>query len=193
MSNSILVTYATRFGSTEEVAEAIAEALRERGQAVDCLTMDTVQGLSGYRAILIGSAVNYAAWLPAAVEFVQANREALKQTPVALFTVHIQNIADDPESRQRRQAYLDEVRPYVQPVSEGYFAGRFDRRGARELLPRWMAWLVPTFDYRKWEKIKAWAKSLQPLLDQVPVATTAAAKAAKSIQMKGDDHVTVST
>ena len=32
-------------------------------------------------------------------------------------------------------AYLDAVCPLVQPVAEAFFAGRFDRRGATQLLP----------------------------------------------------------
>lgn len=164
MTDLILVTYATRFGSTEEVAEAIAQTLREGGHMVDCWSMAEVRSLEGYTAVVLGSAVNYGKWIPVAAEFVREHQDALGDVPVALFTVHIQNIADDAASRQNRFAYLNEVRPYVQPVCEGFFAGRFNRHAAVELIPRWLAFFVPTFDFRKWDKIRTWANSLPALL-----------------------------
>ena len=166
MTDSILVTYATRFGSTEEVAEAVAQTLRDSGYTVDCRSMAEVQSLDEYDAVVLGSAVNYTNWLPPAIDFVCEHQEALADVPVALFTVHIQNIADDEKSRRKRLAYLDEVRPYLQSVSEGFFAGRFNRHAAVELIPRWLALIVPTFDFRKWDKIRTWANSLPPLLMQ---------------------------
>ena len=166
MTDSILVTYATRFGSTEEVAEAVAKTLRDSGYTVDCRPTVEVQSLDEYDAVVLGSAVNYANWLPPAIDFVREHQDALVEVPVALFTVHIQNIGDDEQSRQKRLAYLDEVRPYVQAVSEGFFAGRFNRHAAVELIPRWLALIVPPFDFRKWDKISIWANSLPALLLQ---------------------------
>jgi menaquinone-dependent protoporphyrinogen oxidase len=43
MSASVLVGYATRYGSTREVAEAIAAALREHGLEVDFQPMQKVR------------------------------------------------------------------------------------------------------------------------------------------------------
>jgi len=55
MSDSILVTYATRYGSTQEVAEAIAATLRESGLEVDIQPMRKVQTLERFRAIVMGA------------------------------------------------------------------------------------------------------------------------------------------
>ena len=178
MSKIVLVTYATRFGSTQDVAEAISKTLDQKGFQVDCRPMADVDSLQQYEAILIGSSVNYANWLPNAIEFVKANQAMLNQRPVALFTVHIQNIGEDAESRKNRLAYLDEVRPYLNPVAEGYFAGRFNRHAAAELMPRWFARFIPTFDLRKWEKINTWAEHLPALFKQ-------------QVQTKGENHVTI--
>lgn len=166
MTLTILVTYATRFGSTEEVAQAIAETLRQDGHNVHCRLMANVHTFIGYHFVVLGSAVNYANWLPTAVDFVRDNQHDLNQLPAALFTVHIQNTGDDADSRQNRMAYLDDVRPYLQPISEGYFAGRFNRRAATELMPKWLAVLMPTIDLRKWQKIRTWAHALSALLPQ---------------------------
>ena len=59
MSTSILVGYATRYGSTQEVAEAIAATLREDGTAVDCRPLKEVKTLEGYTARRGGGAALY--------------------------------------------------------------------------------------------------------------------------------------
>lgn len=164
MNNRILITYATYAGSTVEVAAAIGETLGARGFSVDVRPVQDQPPIDGYQAVLIGSAIHHAHWLPAAVDFVTANQAALQRIPVALFCVHIQNTGNDEASRQRRIAYLDEVRPLLRSNAEGFFAGRFDRRGAALLLPGWLARLVPNIDLRNWETIRAWATNLSPLL-----------------------------
>ena len=55
MSDKILVTYATRYGSTQEVAEKVAATLRESGLAVDVQPAKQVRTLDGYRAVVVGA------------------------------------------------------------------------------------------------------------------------------------------
>lgn len=164
MSEQILVTYATCFGSTQEVAETIAARLREQGVAVDLRPMAEVDSLDGYGAALLGSAVQHGTWLPEALAFAEAHQQALRLMPVALFSVHITNLGNDAASQRNRRAFLDSVRPLVQPVTEVFFAGKFDRRGAALLLPRWAARFIPTMDMRKWQTIHAWADDVPALL-----------------------------
>ena len=42
MTSRVLVAYATKKGSTREVAETVAEVLRERGSDVDLVPADAV-------------------------------------------------------------------------------------------------------------------------------------------------------
>jgi menaquinone-dependent protoporphyrinogen oxidase len=179
MKQRILVAYASETGSTMGVAAAIGEQLAAQSSSVDVrpITGESDDasptplqlgdaGSPQYAAVVIGSAVQYGQWLPAAIQFVADNREVLGRVPVALFCVHIQNRGDDATSRRNRLAYLDAVRSQLQAVDEGYFDGRFDRRGAKKMLPRWVAWMVPTLDLRNWTKIRAWAGHIRPLLLQ---------------------------
>ena len=57
MSASVLVAYATRYGSTQEVAEAVAATLRERRLAVDIEPMRQVRTLDRNRAIVLGASL----------------------------------------------------------------------------------------------------------------------------------------
>jgi menaquinone-dependent protoporphyrinogen oxidase len=163
MNNRVLIAYATYAGSTVEVAAAIGETLGARGFSVDVKPIQDELQVDGYQAVLIGSAVHHGHWLPEAVDFVKANQVALQRVPVALFCVHIQNMGNDEMSRQRRLAYLNEVRPLLQPIAEGFFAGRFNRRGAALLLPAWLARFIPNIDLRNWKTICTWAASLSSL------------------------------
>jgi len=159
MATSVLVAYATQFGSTAEIADAIGATLREAGADVDVLSVGEVGQIEAYRAVVVGSAVHRGHLLPEVVAFVQRHQAFLGRVPVALFCVHISS----PPPRAR-EAYLDDVRGLVEPVAEGYFTGRFDRRGAALLIPRLLAWLVPPIDRRNWREIRGWASRLGPLL-----------------------------
>lgn len=160
MNNRVLVAYATYAGSTADVATAIGKTLGDRGFSVDVKPVQEKPPVDGYQAVLIGSAVHNGNCLPEAVDFVKTNQQALGRVPVALFTVHITNLGDDKKSQKNRLAYLDAVRPLIQPVAEVFFAGKFDRRGAALLLPGWLARVVPTLDFRDWKKIRAWAQTV---------------------------------
>jgi menaquinone-dependent protoporphyrinogen oxidase len=84
MSDSILVTYATRYGSTQEVAETIAATLREGGLVVDVKPANQVRLLAGYDAVVVGAPLYMFTWLKAARDFVARHRATLEEIPVAV-------------------------------------------------------------------------------------------------------------
>ena len=55
MSASVLVGYATRYGSTQKAAEALAATLREQGLEVDIQSTRKVRTLAGYSAVVLGA------------------------------------------------------------------------------------------------------------------------------------------
>jgi menaquinone-dependent protoporphyrinogen oxidase len=156
---AILVAYATQFGSTAEIAEAIGAAIRESGAPVDVRCVRHVHEIAPYHAVILGSAVHLGHLLPEVVEFVQRHRSGLGRVPVAVFCVYISS-----PPQRTREAYLDDIRGLVRPVSEAFFTGRFDRRGAALLIPKVLAWLVPPIDRRNWREIREWARGLAPRL-----------------------------
>lgn len=79
---NILVTVASRHGSTLDIAEAIAQELRENGHTVALREADEVRDTAHYGAVIIGSAVYMGNWLPEARRFVERNREMLATVPV---------------------------------------------------------------------------------------------------------------
>jgi menaquinone-dependent protoporphyrinogen oxidase len=159
----VLVTYASRYGSTADVARAIGKRLGERGMSVDVRPVEEVapQSIAAYDAVAIGGAVRVGSWLPAAVKFVEQNQAALSQKQVAYFAVHFLNTEDTAESREKRAAYLVGPRSKVAPVSEAYFAGKIDPSGM-SLGDKLATKVVkaPTGDRRDWQAIDAWAGGL---------------------------------
>lgn len=162
MKTRVLIAYATRAGSTGDVAEAIGRILRERGFFVDVRTLRSRPKVKDYSAVVIGSAVRTGAWLPEAVAFVAAQQLELKRMPVAVFTVHMNNTGRDLPSVASRRAYLNAVRPLLHPISEGYFRGAITM-ASLSVLDRLMVRAVkaPTGDYRDWEAIRGWAGALE--------------------------------
>jgi menaquinone-dependent protoporphyrinogen oxidase len=161
MNNRILVTYATRAGSTAEIAAAIGKSLSERGFTVDVKPVKDKPSLNGYQAVIMGSAIRMGNWLPEALDFVNANQSTLKALPVALYTVHMLNTGDDETSRNARLAYLNNVRSLLNSAEEVYFTGKMDF-SRLSFLDRFIANMVKAVesDQRDWEKIKQWSNTI---------------------------------
>jgi len=163
--NRILVAYATRTGSTAEVAAYVAEVLRSTGATVDVRHVRTVHEVKGYDAVVVGSPIRLGHWLPEAVEFVKANREALSHIPTAYFLVSGLLREDTPEMRQKVLGYLDPARAILEPISIGLFAGKMDY-SKTDGFDRSIAEAVSSAegDWRNWEAIRGWACNLQAVL-----------------------------
>jgi menaquinone-dependent protoporphyrinogen oxidase len=161
MQNKILVAYASKSGTTAEVAEAIAEALREQGLTVEVLPVQTVTGLEEYRAVILGSGVRVGKWLPEALSFARKHQSLLAELPLAIFTVHMLLTGNDEASRNGRAAYTAPVREMLQPRAEAFFAGRIDL-SRLSLIERLMTKAVkaPEADERDWAAIRQWAERL---------------------------------
>lgn len=80
----VLVAYGSRHGATEEIAVAIAEALRAAGLEVDVEPAARVGSLKRYRAVVLGSAVYARAWRPDAIRLL--SRPELRDLDVWLFS-----------------------------------------------------------------------------------------------------------
>jgi len=87
MGKTILVTYASRTGTTADVAGRIGEILTRTGVTADVIPMKDVINPGKYDAIIAGSSIQASKWLPEAMEFVEKHRLVLNQKPFAMFAV----------------------------------------------------------------------------------------------------------
>ena len=161
MSKKILIAYASKCGSTAEVASAIGRTLAQAGVRVDMLPANKVTDLSSYQAVFVGSAIRMAKWLREAVDFVSENRATLQHIPTAYFTVCATMIEDTPVKRAKAAGFIEPMRTILTPAAEGYFAGKVD--------PNTLSFIenislkakeVPQGDFRDWNKITNWAQSI---------------------------------
>lgn len=169
MTDRILVTYATRTGSTAEVADAIAGRLCEAGLSAEARPVTEVTSLDGYSGAVLGSAVRFASWLPEMTDFVSSNREALSAMPVAYFTMHMLALGDDPAAVAERAKYTAKARDLIMPTDEVFFEGMIDP-ARLSFFDRLAVRLVksPVGDRRDWDRIAAWTDRLAPQLTSVP-------------------------
>lgn len=155
----ILVAVASRHGSTEEIARAIANELRSAGNAVDLLAVGSVDTIDGYDRVVLGSAVYVGNWLAEARQFVLDHREELVCVPVWLFSSGPIG-ADDPKPHGDPAIVADLVKL---TGARGYanFAGKLDP-SALGLGERIITKVVgaPTGDFRNWESIREWAHEI---------------------------------
>jgi menaquinone-dependent protoporphyrinogen oxidase len=154
---AVLVTYASKHGSTAEIAEAIAAALREEGQAADCIAAGDVDGLDPYDAVVLGSAVYMKRWQGDARHFLRTHSKELAGLP---FWVFSSGPTGDPAEDDA--AWTEPKRTIAKAEKLGVrdhvvFGGRISPESGR--MAKAMAESTPEEyrDRRDWGEIRAWA------------------------------------
>ena len=145
---NVLMAYATKNGSTRQVAESITAALREAGAQVTAPPARAVrESVSGYDLIVLGAPLYSGRWHRDAHRFLKCHRRELAAVPVAVFGMGPRN--DTEEAWQHSRAQLDRAlakRGWLNPVAVTVFGG-VDPPG-RGKRPR---------DLRNWQTIHSWA------------------------------------
>ena len=162
MEKRALVTYASKYGSTGGVADAIGKELCSKEVAADVLLIKNVSNISSYQAVVIGSAIYMGKWMSEAVDFLKNNRDILRRVPVAYFLVCMTLSRPTEKNRAEVLSYMDPILkavPEIKPVGIGTFAGAMDYAN--------LSWLnrkilqskgTPEGDFRDWNVIRAWAR-----------------------------------
>lgn len=168
MTAEFLVAYATRYGSTKEVAEAVAATLGEQGLEVEVKAAREVRSLDAYRAVVLGTPLYMGALYKDVRALLERNQAALEQTPLALFALGPISAAEGVEgSRKQLDAALAKL-PWLSPVATEVFVGRYDPAtlGFRDkmiaALPASPLHGEPAHDERDWEAIRGWARAMAP-------------------------------
>lgn len=160
MPPSILVAYASRNGSTREVAETIKRIFDADGEPAAMRPVLEAKDLAGFRGVVLGGSIYRAALQQEAMLFLRRHHETLQQMPLAVFALG--PIKDDPEewARSRRQldASLAEL-PGLRIRAIAVFGGVI----VPHRLPHPMNQLPPS-DNRDWSAIKAWAREARAAL-----------------------------
>lgn len=164
---TVLVAYASKHGSTEGIAQAIADRLRELGEPVEVGSVDELHEVGGFRAVVLGSAVYAGSWMKEAVDFVHRSAEALAERPVWLFSSG--PLGTDVEDEEEQPRQLEELGGIVGPIEHRMFFGALDRSklgfGERMMVK---AVKAPEGDFRDWDAIRGWADAIARELEADP-------------------------
>lgn len=162
MKKKVLITYASKYGSTGGVADAIGKELCSKGMAADVVLIKNARNVSSYQGVVIGSAIYMGKWMSEAVDFVKKNKDSLRQVPVAYFLVCM-TLSQPTEKKQAEVlSYMDPVLkavPEIKPVGLGTFAGALDYNNLSWLYKKILKSKgTPEGDFRDWNAIRAWAR-----------------------------------
>jgi menaquinone-dependent protoporphyrinogen oxidase len=159
----VLISAASRYGATAEIAQAIGQALSEQGLTVTVIPPGEVRAIDGYDAVIIGSAVYTGHWLDPAKDLVNRFGDALTGRPVWLFS---SGPVGKPSGKLARAMGNDPVEiagmaAAIQPRDHRMFAGKLDRHH----LSRPQRAALSVFrgldgDFRDWAQIRRWADGI---------------------------------
>jgi menaquinone-dependent protoporphyrinogen oxidase len=173
MGMFVVVAYASKCGSTAEVAQRVATDLRTQGCEVEIADVSKLKRLPECDAVVLGTAVRMGRPLGAMSRFVQRNLVALRHLPVAVFGVGMTLREDTPENRARARAFIRPLAERCSACEVGTFAGAvfpdklpfpFNRAAADP------NGALAAGDHRDWPTIGQWASGLSERFASAGVA-----------------------
>jgi menaquinone-dependent protoporphyrinogen oxidase len=175
MVMTVLVAYATDHGSTRGVAARIADRLRQQGVDAKALAVADVAEVSGYAAVVLGSAIHGGKWLPEALQFADRNAAPLRERPLWLFSVSTlgdaesmfpTRIANRLRAVRKETPEITRLRQLLHPREHRNFAGAITRS---DWPATGRAFFLATGgrygDHRNWPAIDAWGDLIGSQLD----------------------------
>lgn len=165
----ILVAYASKFGTTTQVAECIAQTLQQQHHQVDVIQVAQVDNIADYDAVIIGAAIHYDHWMADAQAFVKTHQATLSTKPVACFFTCLALSKQTEKDQQQADTYRKKIanlNPHINPISIGGFAGAVKYQ-SMPFLFRLVARAILSImgvregDYRDWELIGNWTVDLE--------------------------------
>lgn len=170
----ILVTYGSRFGSTREIAEYMADTVRVHGLEVDLYEASKVpDSIDKYDVVLIGSGIQIGQWKKSALNFLKKHQKALREKKTGLFVSCVFSMYPDKKDDAHKKYLVDVAEKYdLSPAGLGLFGSCLDFSGKRGLkytitinmmkkdLAEWGVETVGEHDFRDWQNIKEWTEEM---------------------------------
>lgn len=163
MDKNVLVTYASKYGATAEIAEKIGEVLQQAGFQIEIVPVKRARNLSSYEAIILGSAVYIGQWRKEAIKFLKANEKLLAERPTWIFSSGPTGEGDPVELLQgwNFPPKLKPLAERIQPRDVVVFHGNVDMDKTNFIEQSMITNVkAPVGDFRDWDAITSWAGSI---------------------------------
>jgi menaquinone-dependent protoporphyrinogen oxidase len=154
----VLITAASRHGSTAGIAQAIGAVLSSAGIETDVRPPDEVASVAPYDAVVLGSGVYAGRWLASAKKLVERDTAALAARPVWLFS---SGPLGDPLKPDGEPPDVAPIREQTGAINHRLFAGKLDRRHLG-LAEKAIVAVVhaPDGDFRPWDDVADWSTTI---------------------------------
>jgi len=153
MNAFILVAYATKGGSTEQVALDVAGRLSAHGLVADVRAADNVTSLDDYDGVVLGSSIYMGRLHGDARSFLRRYRAELSERPLAVFAMGPRTLEPGDVAGSEKQLAAGLAKePELEPFATTVFGGVFDPDAHHFPLNR-----MPASDARDWVAIRRWA------------------------------------
>ena len=163
MRSSVLIAYATRSGSTGEVAQAIAAAMDEAGVAAEVQAVEDIKTLTGREGIVLGSPLYMGRFPKEFHRFLRLHREALHvQRPWVFVVGPTRNRPEDFEGARKQAERQLGAYSWLSVKDVHIFGGRWSMQNLPfpisllQRLPGNPLKKIPAEDIRDWPAIRAW-------------------------------------
>lgn len=161
MTKQVLIAYASRHGSTAEIAAAIAKELTDLGQDTTTAHMKDISSVNGYDLVILGAPLYMGRLEKDFSRFISRFGSDLQNVPVAAFAVGLAPVRKEPDVVQTSMDTLCSSLGSIKPVSTALFAGRVDPAQLSFISRKIIAMVkAPSGDFREWDKISAWAREI---------------------------------
>ncbi len=162
-SSKVLIAYASKHGSTKEIAERIYQVLLRKGVAVELRNIEEPISVANYRAFIIGSAVYAGNWRSSAKKFIDSNKEFLVGKPVWLFSTG--PVGDPLKPSIEKSVQIKDISKEVKPYGHYIFGGKIQKEKL-SLTEKTMLKAVGAQDgdYRDWAEVQDWAERIAKAL-----------------------------
>jgi menaquinone-dependent protoporphyrinogen oxidase len=167
MLPEVLIAYASRGGSTAEVAEALGASLREAGIMVQVQPMSQVESLTGWKALILGAPLYIGRFPGEFHSFFKRHRDTLDVLHPWCFVLGpTRNVPKDFEAARTQAEKQFKKYPQFHPVELRILGGKWDPNtmpfpfSLLRRLPANPMSKIPASDIRDWAAIREWAESI---------------------------------
>jgi menaquinone-dependent protoporphyrinogen oxidase len=172
----VLVTYATRHGSTRGIAEHVGQVLLDAGLDVTVSSAKEAPDAHDFDAFVVGGAAYGWHWMKDATEFVRRNESVLVSHPTWIFssgpigTDRVDGKGNDVLETARPKEFA-QLAAEIKPRDLHVFFGAYDpddppvdiaerlMKASMRLMPA-MKNALPAGDFREWPVIEEWAAGI---------------------------------